>query len=176
MASGLVMSYNGIPSEDPLTQYINERLTLTWGSNVHGEVLSLDSLLRRADLRGCGLAILNACEVGLNFIGAPRESLNLASGFLAAGVPTVISPLWPVAEAPASLLTKQFYFELQKNPQHKLGALMRAQRWLRNLDYQHAAELVTERQLQAGISLSGSEKPFSHMFFWAPYQLVGNPV
>jgi len=56
-----------------------------------------------------------------------------------------------------------------------LQAFSRAQTWLRTLPLNEASQLADPRQLKAGISLSGSEYPFSHVFFWGAYQLHGDP-
>jgi CHAT domain-containing protein len=176
LGSGLVLRFDGRLSDDLLTLYVNHQLTPTWGTEVSGEVLTLDTLLRQADLRSCRLLVLNACETGLGYMGSPREDLGLATGLLAAGVPSVIAPLWYIGEAAASLLTQQFYARLRRDPSQKLAALMYAQRWLRRLGYDEAAGVVSPKQLAAGVLISGRERPFSHPFFWAPLQLRGSPL
>jgi CHAT domain-containing protein len=90
-------------------------------------------------------------------------------------VPTVVSALWPVTEAVAGLFAERFYAELSADPDNKLHALTRAQRALRALTYEELAARLTPAQLRAGVLLSGRERPFSHMYFWAPFQLSGSP-
>jgi CHAT domain-containing protein/tetratricopeptide (TPR) repeat protein len=176
LASGFVLSHDGQLRDDPLSIYVGHRLNQVWGSAIAGEVLTLDQILRQVDLAGCRLAFLNACETGLNDIQYPREHLSLAAAMLAAGVATVIAPLWPITEAAAGLLSTCFYSELRRDSTNKLRALTTAQRWLQQLSYEDASKRTTPQQLAAAVMLSGSEQPFAHPFFWAPFQLFGSPL
>jgi CHAT domain-containing protein len=176
LASGFLCALDDPAKDHPLVVYLNHELGVTWGTNASGEVLTLDALLRCADLRRCRLAVLNACEMGLGWIGNPREIPSIANGFLAGGVPTVIAPLWPIAAPAARLLTSRFYAELRHDPRQKLRALTNAQRWLNSVTRREAEKLVPHEQIDAGALVSGEDRPFSHPFFWAPFRLLGNPL
>ena len=138
-------------------------------------MLTLDALLHKADLRCCRLAVLNSCETELSALGAPGQAVSVGNGLLAAGVATVIAPLWPTDDFAAGLLARRFYAELSRRPGSILTALTRAQKWMRTLTLAEAAQLAGPRQIKAGVSLSGDEHPFSHVFFWGAYQLHGDP-
>jgi CHAT domain-containing protein/tetratricopeptide (TPR) repeat protein len=176
LGSGFLLHYDGNPRDDLFALYLSHSLLPTWGASISGEVLTLDTILQQVDWRACDLAVLNACEVGLSYVGRPRESLHVAAGMLAAGVPSVVAPAWHVAEAAVGLLMRRFYAELHADPTAKLRALTRAQRWLRGASSEEVAPFVTERQLATGTTLSGQVRPFSHMFFWAPFQWFGSPI
>jgi len=53
------------------------------------------------------------------------SAVNLSSTFIAAGVPSVVVPLWPVPDAPKRLLMTAFYQQLLQNPD-KVQALQHA--------------------------------------------------
>lgn len=176
LASGLILAAKDRFSRDPLAVYVRHELTQVFGDETAGEVLTLDTLLRLDGLSSCKLAFLNACETGLSSISRPSESLSVAMGLLGAGVPTVIAPVWPVADAVCGLISEQFYRELKTQPDRKGHALASAQRWLRSLHHDMVQDVIPKTDIDFACQISGSERPFSHMFYWAPLRLLGSPL
>ena len=125
--------------------------------------------------------------------------MGLPAGFMQAGAPEVIGTLWPVADLSTALLAVRFH-ELHLcgedglPPQPPARALRLAQCWLRDLTRQalgaylrRHAEMaqpvaVEEGRLSwalvnKGLPLArgkdGSEHPFAHPYFWAPFVHYG---
>jgi CHAT domain-containing protein len=70
---------------------------------------TLAELLTKTDLSGSRLVVLSACEMGITDINLPTEALGLATGFLQAGAPGVISTLWTVDDQSTTFLLGKFY-------------------------------------------------------------------
>lgn len=86
----------------------------------NGSVLDLSRCLTLADLfskdlSACRLVTLSACETGLtDFTSLTDEYISLPSGFIYAGVPSVVSSLWRVYDSATALLMIKFYENLQR--------------------------------------------------------------
>ena len=93
------------------------------------------------------LVTLSACETGLGKIANGDDMVGLTRGFLYAGAATIVASLWKVDDQATSDLMRAFYTNLGQTG--KLDALRRAQLELK------------------------SKRP--QPFFWAPFQLLGNP-
>ncbi len=93
------------------------------------------------------LVTLSACGSSL---GAGSDLTGLATGFLYAGAAAVIGSLWSVEDLSTHELMLSFYQRLQE--ENRATALREAQ-----------LELL-------------SRKPTAHPFFWAAFQLTGNPL
>lgn len=100
-AIALAPSGNGQPNDGLLTA---------------DEILDLSL---RADL-----AVLSACDTGRGRITGDGV-VGLSRSLISAGVPSVIVSLWAVPDAPTAFLMKQFYVNLQQNPD-KAQALRQA--------------------------------------------------
>lgn len=87
-----------------------------------------DGLLPASTIYGSRLlaemAVLSACDTGLG-IETIEGNLGMTRPFLVAGVPTVISSLWSVPDAPTSELMIDFYQNLRNTP-NKAKALRQA--------------------------------------------------
>ena len=94
------------------------------------------------------LVTLSACETGLGKVANGDDVVGLTRGFLYAGTRTIVASLWPVDDRATGDLMTAFYRSLGKGLS-KREALRAAQR----------------EQL----------KRQSHPFFWAAFQLTGNP-
>jgi CHAT domain-containing protein len=70
------------------------------------------------------LVVLSACNTGEGRITGDGV-IGLSRALISAGVPSVIVSLWAVPDAPTSELMKEFYQNLQKNP-NKAQALRQA--------------------------------------------------
>lgn len=93
------------------------------------------------------LVTLSACETGLGKIASGDDVVGLTRGFLYAGAATIVASLWKVDDQATSDLMRAFYTNLSQTG--KLDALRRAQ-----------------------LELKGK---YPQPFFWAPFQLLGNP-
>jgi len=120
-----------------------------------GEQLSLADLFAETlSLPTTTLVVLSACETNItNPEDLADEYLGLASGFLFAGTPSVVSTLWAVDDISTSLLMKQFYQLYFKEGLYAGQALRGAQRWLRDtvnrtvlLEYVQSQLATLERQ------------------------------
>jgi len=84
-----------------------------------------------ADLRlSARLAVLASCGSAGGALISGEGMVGPAAGFLAAGVPTVLATLWPVADRDALAFTQRFYGELADGCTAAV-ALQRTQQWLR---------------------------------------------
>jgi len=90
---------------------------------------------------------LSACETGLSSISGGDELVGLSRAFIYAGTPRVIVSLWSVNDASTGEMMKNLYADKQDS----IAAALRA------------AQLKLK-----------SNPDFSHPFFWAPFQLVGD--
>ena len=93
------------------------------------------------------LVTLSACETGLGKIANGDDVVGLTRGFLYAGAATIVASLWKVDDQATSDLMRAFYTNLSQTG--KLDALRQAQ-----------------------LELKGKHP---QPFFWAPFQLLGNP-
>jgi CHAT domain-containing protein/Flp pilus assembly protein TadD len=142
--------------------------------------LTLGELFDRGfDLRHCRLVTLSACETGLSdFSSLSDEYISLPSGFIYAGVPSLVCTLWAVSDLATAFLMIKFYENLKT---HSVPvALKNAQIWMRdvtqgdfikwinllNLDEQR--KKVIHRWLRLG-----GEKPFRKPQYWAAFCAVG---
>jgi CHAT domain-containing protein len=94
----------------------------------------------------CGLAVLSACQTGVNAVAPGDEIIGLARGFFSAGVPSLVVTLWTVDDEETATLMVDFY--------KRLLAGDRPARALR-----HAQREMIQRQ--------------PHPFFWSPFVLLG---
>jgi CHAT domain-containing protein len=97
------------------------------------------------------LVVINACESGSGQFHRGEGMLSLSRSFLLAGAKSVISTLWPVDDKAGSTIMINFYTHLSRG-NSKSKALRNAK-----LSY-----------------LEESKPAFSHPYYWAGYQLMGN--
>ena len=80
------------------------------GDGVHdpgAEVLDVADI-RQADLSGCRLVVLSACESGARYLAGQAQAPSLAEAFLDAGADVVIHTLWPVRDEAAVRIMDDF--------------------------------------------------------------------
>ncbi|RKZ93490.1 MAG: hypothetical protein DRR19_00940 [Candidatus Parabeggiatoa sp. nov. 1] len=147
-----------------------------------------DLILGTVDLTKVRMVVLSACQTGItDFTKIPNEVIGFSGAFMQAGVPAIISTLWPVEEIATLLLLKRFYqFYLQEN-QPPVQALQQAQYWLRDATVEELG-LVTlfqkiyleseETDEEAFLSMQNyktrlSEKVFAHPYYWAGFVFSG---
>lgn len=155
--------------------------------------LTLDHLIQ-ADLglEAAVLVVLSACETGLARLDRSNDSASLAGGFQLAGVPFVVSTLWRVPDLSTAVLMGRFYADLGSSGEPG-AALRSAQRWLRDASWREIEALVRARErahpepsvelvrllrlARAAAERAPDERPFTHPFYWAAFQLhvMGHP-
>lgn len=136
----------------------------------HGTIDPLDPLYSKLELaKGAGksgaiearevygmkfdetaLVVLSACDTGLGKVSHGDEVWGFTRSFLSAGTPALMVSLWPVSDESTEMLMKRFYSERKKG-----------------LDTRSALRTATLDVL--------TDTRFSQPFFWAPFNLVGDP-
>ena len=101
------------------------------------------------DLKNVSLVTISACESGLGRIATGDEILGFTRSFLSAGSSGLIVSLWPVADESTELLMATFYGDLVKGADVQVAM-------------QNAQLTVLKRP------------SFSHPFFWAPFNFIGD--
>lgn len=97
------------------------------------------------------LAVLSACNTGIGTMKAGEGMINLAKGFLFAGVPSIVSSLWSVNDCSTKDLMGHFYQHI-KDGESTATAIQQAK-----LDY-----------------LTNADKVLSHPYYWSGFLLIGN--
>jgi len=72
------------------------------------------------------LVTLSACDTGLARLSGGDELIGLVRGFFVAGAPSLLTTLWPIDDAPTSLLMNRFYENLTRKNMNKASALRKA--------------------------------------------------
>jgi CHAT domain-containing protein len=110
-----------------------------------------DGLLQVRDIRkmhlNARLVTLSACNTGVGPVGEAGVA-NLVNAFIEAGADSVVSTLWELEDHSTSLLMTEFYSHLAR----------------------HEPEAQALRDAQLGLLQRGTPP-----YFWASFQLVGNP-
>ena len=149
------------------------------------ETLTLRDLLDGGlDLSAARLAVLSACQTGIvDFNKVPDEAIGFPAGFIQAGVPGVVSTLWPVNDISTAILMSRFYVEHLGNGLDPASALHRAQDWLRTATarelglaecYRRVYQESGHRDKIAYDSMryytkKPEVKPFEHPYYWAAF-------
>jgi CHAT domain-containing protein/Tfp pilus assembly protein PilF len=127
--------------------YFDELNPLSSGVELYnGEILSAREIFGMK-LKS-ELAVLSACQTGLNQKSPGDELIGLSRAFIYAGVSSVIVSLWSVNALSAKELMLEFY-SLLKSGKDKATALQQAQKKMME------------------------KKKYSHPYFWSPFVLVG---
>lgn len=95
------------------------------------------------------LAVLSACETAGGRMTTGEGTLGLTAAFLSAGVPVVVSSLWPVDDRATAIIMRSFYHHLSGG--ESVATALRA------------AQLETSRSSK-----------YSHPFYWAGFTVVGD--
>ena len=109
------------------------------------------------------------------------------TGFLQAGVPGVVSTLWPVTDVSTALLLARFYRYHLRDQHDPASALHLAQEWLRNATardlgladlYQRQYEASGSKDAAAFRAMryhrsTPNDKPFAHRYYWAAFVFTG---
>ena len=97
------------------------------------------------------LAILSACQTGIEHSYRGEGAIGVARPFIKAGVPLVIASLWPVESEATSGLMIRFH-EYRKRSNNTTADALRL------------AQIET---------LNSSDKRLHHPYYWAPFTLIG---
>ena len=117
---------------------------------------------------GIRLAILSACETGLQGIENADEAISLPTGLLQAGVAGAIGSLWSVSEESTMLLLEKFYRLWRDEPSLSPDqALRQAQIWLRDTPESEIAPRLEKR------TNTPNNHPFAHPFYWSAFSYTG---
>ena len=95
------------------------------------------------------LAVLSACETAGGRMTTGEGTIGLTAAFLSAGVPVVVSSLWPVDDRATAVIMRSFYRNLARG-ESVATALRHAQ-----LDASHTAR-------------------YAHPFYWSGFTVVGD--
>jgi CHAT domain-containing protein len=183
--------HGSFDAEDPLDSAL---LLAEEGHLTLRKLLNADPQVM-ANLR---LVFLSACQTAvIDFWRLPDEATGLLSGFLRAGVPSVVGTLWSVNDQSTALLVTRFYeLYLQGEeqtglpPQPAVSALRRAQRWMRGLTNNALLAYLKEREdthsfspgllkellpatRQAVHRGRGDEFPYVDPYHWAAFVYYG---
>ncbi len=144
------------------------------------------------------LAILSACQTAMtDFQSIPDEAVGLLSGFLQAGVPSVVGTLWSVDDLSTALLVIRFYELYLRGDQRSdlqpfapARALRLAQRWLRDLTNNDLLAYLKNKKTAQGLSPAllkemlptvrqsircgyGDAHPYADPYHWAAFVYYG---
>jgi CHAT domain-containing protein len=150
--------------------------------------LTLEDIFRHFNLAQCSLVTLSACETGMTDISNSDEYISLASGFMAAGSPSLAVSLWSVNAASAALLFVNFYDRLLSGSGKIALSLNQAQLWLRDAtvrelydwvaacrlfpqDWREILQLKFNRMAEKDRTWEG--KPYQSPYHWAAFCAVG---
>jgi len=152
------------------------------------DTLTLRDLLDGGlDLSAARLAVLSACQTGIvDFHKVPDEAIGFPAGLIQAGVPAVVSTLWPVNDISTAILMSRFYLEHLGNGLDPASALHRAQGWLRTATARDLADHYEQRYQESGRmdpvaframrhfrQAAPEARPFAHPYYWAAFTFTG---
>jgi CHAT domain-containing protein len=154
--------------------------------------LTLGELFRgELDVSAARLVVLSACQTAnTEFRQRPDESLGFPAALLVAGVPGVVSTLWPVDDRVAALFCSRFYEEHLHRGQAPAVAVCKAQHWLQNAGAEELGKSVEslrttldpdDDEVDEAMSVlwrdlaarDPDHKPFSAAQFWAAFTYTG---
>jgi CHAT domain-containing protein/lipoprotein NlpI len=119
------------------------------GESVGGDLQVYE--LYRMNLKRLRLAVLSACQTGVERFYKGEGMIGMSRSFMAAGVPTVVASLWPVDSDAAAELMINFHRNRKQQGLPTTEALRRAQLSM----------------------LAGDGQRFRHPYYWAPFMVVG---
>jgi CHAT domain-containing protein len=156
---------------------------------VAGELWRAGDILVQGSLEGCALAFLCACSSGMGAISGLDEATGLPAALDLAGVRSVVSTGWPVADTLAVLFADEFYARALPNSGGTLDVLAAvrstaaALRTMERSDAASRVEHLVGRAADAAARFrmrayakrlrAGPERPFAHPFDWGAFFVTG---
>jgi CHAT domain-containing protein len=156
------------------------------------DTLSLRMLLDSAlELNAAHLAVLSACQSGIiDFRHVPDEAIGFPAGFMQAGVPGVVSTLWPVVDPSTALLLVHFHRCHLEQGLDPADSLAQAQEWLRTATAEQLdLAMFWQREYQTSgrrdvnalrwaryYRANPNIRPFAHPYYWAAFYFSGMGV
>ncbi|QQW31876.2 CHAT domain-containing protein [Arthrospira sp. PCC 9108] len=171
------------PLESAPTEEKRQTLTLRDGRrfDTAQQGLTLGEIYRNLEIPACRLVMLSACETGLMGSLLTDEYIGLASGFLYAGTPAVVSSLWCVDDFATACLAIRFYYEFRQD-ERVVMALHKAQNWLRGvsaagfLEWCGQGLQMTEEECEMiDLKLMDYDEgcPFGQRRYWSAFVAIG---
>lgn len=168
-----------------LNEPLNSGLAMSDGLLTLKDIFALNL----AESGGLRLAILSACETGIQGLENADEAISLPTGLLQAGVAAVIASLWSVSDLSTMMLLTRFYDLWRIEGLEIDQALRQAQQWVRDTtngekiayfkDFIPTQSTVkmpasTADYLYKSLILSRPDaRDFSHPFHWAAFTYTG---
>ena len=175
--------------DGPIGEAFDRGVDFSFGvSEVLGGVVDREILaLNLAEKGGIRLAILSACETGLQGIENADEAISLPTGLLQAGVAGAIASLWSVSDLSTMLLLTKFYDLWRDHHLPPDQALRKAQIWLRDSTNDEKVQELqpllrsatrmssdTAQELYDELSMETlNDRTFAHPFHWAAFSYTG---
>jgi CHAT domain-containing protein len=174
-----------------LNEPLNSGLAMSDGLLTLKDIFALNL----AESGGLRLAILSACETGIQGLENADEAVSLPTGLLQAGVAAVIASLWSVSDLSTMILLVRFYDYWRNENLAPAAALRQAQQWVRDTTNEQKynylkdafQKLVNTQQISAQ-EVDGllrefmfrytfpdgpQGKSFAHPFHWAAFSYTG---
>jgi CHAT domain-containing protein/exonuclease VII small subunit len=119
------------------------------GLPVNGDLASFE--ICRLKLPAARLAVLSACQTGVERYYRGEGTTSIARAFITAGVPLVVASLWPVDSDATAELMIRFHRGRKHDGLSSIEALRQAQRSM----------------------LDEPKNPYRHPYYWAAFNLIG---
>ena len=147
-----------------------------------------DVLSGDLDLGATRLVVLSACQSGVTeYQQTPDEAIGLPAGLIQAGIPGVVSTLWPVNDVSTAVLMAELYRLMIVDRLEPAQALTRAQAFLRSstVELLHLARWFEDRYRASGETdadalaavsychANPDARPFDGARFWAGFIFSG---
>ncbi len=150
-----------------------------------------DVFARHIDLSRARLISLLACESGLvEHRRAADEAIGFPAAFISAGVPGIVSTLWDVDDAAATLFSTHMYELIVARDTDPAEAVSMSRTWLQSATAETLAAIVQRLQstltpadeparaavsaLWRRLALSGpDERPYRSAVYWAAFVFTG---
>ncbi|MEP0914022.1 CHAT domain-containing protein, partial [Leptolyngbya sp. GB1-A1] len=127
----------------------------------------LDLKLTESGTGGIRLAVLSACETGLQGIELADEAISLPTGLLQAGVAGVVASLWSVSDRSTMMLLVKFYDLWRNEGLDSSIALRQAQQWLRDSTDGEKADYFRFHTFER------EANSYAHPYYWGAFSYVG---
>jgi CHAT domain-containing protein len=143
--------------------------------------VAFSRIFSELDLHGCRSVIMGACESGIVRSEIGAEYVGLPSAMLSSGVRYVIGAMWRIPQLATAILVERYLELITQLGADVSGSLCEAQREIMAITRDEVAAWI-QRVMEAGAVrdriLSETERlderPYSHPYFWAGLQVVGD--